>query len=117
MNAHTDNHQIVRHNGIPVAVVLPYAEYQALMNDTPSLSDDEATIPHEVLGLVVKNNKTPIAAWREYLGLTQDEMASRMGITQPSFARMESAKRKLRIATLKKIASAMNIQWEQLEWE
>ncbi|MDR1241325.1 MAG: helix-turn-helix transcriptional regulator [Deltaproteobacteria bacterium] len=117
MSALTNNHQIVRHNGVPVAVVLPYAEYQALVNDTPSVSDDETTIPHEVLGLVIKNDKTPIAAWREYLGLTQEKIASRMGITQPSFARMESAERKPRIATLKKIAKAMNIQWEQLEWE
>ncbi|MDR2820803.1 MAG: helix-turn-helix transcriptional regulator [Desulfovibrio sp.] len=116
MSALTDNHQIVRHNGVPVAVVIPYAEYRALVGDTSRLQDDEVTIPHEVLGLVVKNGKTPVAAWREYLGLTQAEVASRMGIAQPSYARMENAKN-LRIATLKKIAGAMKVQWEQLEWE
>jgi hypothetical protein len=39
-----------------------------------------------------------------------------MGIAQPSYARMENAQN-LRIATLKKIARAMNVQWEQLEWK
>jgi predicted transcriptional regulator len=39
-------------------------------------------IPHEVVGLTVKKGYTLVRAWREYLRLTQAEVAERMGISQ-----------------------------------
>jgi transcriptional regulator with XRE-family HTH domain len=34
-----------------------------------------------------------LQVWREYLMLTQTEMAARMGITQAGYAQIEAAKR------------------------
>ncbi len=128
MSTHT-NHQIVTHNGAPVAVVIPYEEYLALVGieeaedreDTLSDADLEAvrsdprTIPDEVLGMMVKNKLSPIRAWREHLGMTQEEVARAMKVSQPVYARMESGKAASRIATLRRIAEALGIDAAQLD--
>jgi len=54
-------------------------------------------------------------AWREYLMLTQAEMAMRMGMTQAGYAQTEAAKRP-RKATLEKAAVALGITTEQLAY-
>ena len=70
-------------------------------------------IPHEVVSRIV-DGATPIRAWREYLNLTQEEVAVRMGISQPAFAQQESVA-KPRKATREKIAKAFSITASQLE--
>ena len=70
-------------------------------------------IPHEVVSLIV-DGATPIRAWREHLSLTQDEVAKRMGISQPALAQQETVA-KPRKATREKIAAAFGITANQLE--
>lgn len=127
------NHQIVTHNGIPVAAVVPYAEYLTLFDGKPddtskqehvptdaeieAARNDTYPIPHEVMGFIIKKKMTPIRAWREHLGLTQAEVAARMTISQSAYARMERGQATPRIATLKGIAKAMGIHYSQLDWE
>ncbi|QXI22432.1 helix-turn-helix transcriptional regulator [Pseudomonas iranensis] len=74
---------------------------------------DKSMIPHEVVSHMV-DGATPIRAWREYLNLTQEEMAKRMGISQPAFAQQETVA-KPRKATRAKIAAAFGITASQLE--
>jgi len=76
--------------------------------------ENDITIPHEVVEKLIMEKKTAIQAWREYLNLTQAEVAERMGITQAAYSQMETAK-KNRKATLQKIAEAMNIDYLQLK--
>ena len=49
-----------------------------------------------------------IAAWRRHLGLTQAEVAERLGISQPAYAQQETAERP-RKATRERIAKALDI--------
>jgi DNA-binding XRE family transcriptional regulator len=109
------NHQIITHQGMPVAVVIPYEEYAAVFRDTVD-STEESTIPHEVVQRVLKEQISPVRAWREYLGLTQAEIARRLGISQPAYAQMETPERNCRVATVKKLATALGITLEQLKW-
>ena len=76
--------------------------------------ENDITIPHEVVEKLIMEKKTAIQAWREYLNLTQAEVAERMGITQAAYSQMETAK-KNRKATGQKIAEAMNIDYLQLK--
>ena len=129
MNAPT-SHQIVAHNGIPVAVVMPYGEYLELMriedaeDRTDILSDaeieivrnDRHTIPDDVVGLMVKNKFSIIRAWREYLWLTQTQVARAMNVAQTVYARMESGRCNPRVASLRRIAKALGISAAQLAW-
>jgi len=52
--------------------------------------------------------------WGEALPLTQAEVAIWMGITQAALSQMESGEKRLRKASLEKLAMAMDISVEQL---
>ncbi len=106
MNALTDIQIINDSEGKPAFVVIPYAQYVAQKME-PDL------IPHEVVSRIVEG-ATPIRAWREHLNLTQEEVAKRMGISQPAFAQQETVA-KPRKVTREKIAAAFGITANQLE--
>jgi DNA-binding XRE family transcriptional regulator len=73
------------------------------------------TVPNEVVDLSFERGMSPMAAWREHFGLTQAEVAARIGITQAAYAQMERV-RQPRRATLQKVASALGLEVEQLRW-
>ena len=104
-NAPTEVQIINGPDGKPAFVVIPYEQYKAQQSDD--------LIPHEVVSRIV-DGATPIRAWREYLNLTQEEVAKRMGISQPAFAQQEAVN-KPRRATREKIALAFGIKADQLE--
>lgn len=111
--------QIIRHGGKPMFAILPYDEYTALVEQATTTlhkrPDEAVTLPHEVVKRSTLGGLSLIRAWREYLGLSQAEVAKRMGITQPSYAKMEAKDTQNRQSTLKRIAEAMGLQWEQVE--
>jgi len=107
MNAPTNIQMINGPDGKPAYVVLPYDEFMQLYRQERGL------IPNEVVGATV-NGATPVRAWREYLKLTQAEVAQRLGISQPAYAKQENSE-SLRPATIEKIAAALGINTEQLD--
>ncbi len=110
MRAHTNYQTINGADGKPAFVVIPYADFLQIPDAmTPS------TIPNAVVGKHIMEEMTMLHAWREYLMLTQAEMAERMGITQSGYAQIEAAQRP-RKATLKKAAAALGISLEQLAY-
>ena len=111
MNAHIPDVQIIRKDGIPLFVVIPYDEYLRLIGETDI--DSEPTIPHEVVGLVIKNNWNLLKAWRKHLGLTQAEVAKRAGMSQSALSQLERSDN-LRSETLEKLARALGLTVEQL---
>jgi len=110
MSVHTDVQIITRSNGIPAFAVIPWADYLAHYRGEPAAEPepDKEWVPNEVIGYMVKERLTPAAAWRKHLGLTQTEVAARIGITQAAYAQQETAK-KPRKATREKIAQALGI--------
>lgn len=118
MNLHPT---IVEADGKPAFVVLPYAEYLELTRaQTAPVPSDvripaDGTVPHEVILLMTDNDWSIIRAWREYLGVTQIEMASRLGIRQPSYAAMEAPDARPRKATRERIAAALGLQFDQVD--
>lgn len=77
-------------------------------------SDHEVTLPHEVVKMSTLGGLSLIRAWREHLGLTQEEVARRMGISQPAYAKLEGKSAQPRVATCKRIAEALGVEWKQL---
>ena len=110
------NHQVITHQGVPVAVVVPYAEYAAAFAGVAGQEVKEPTVPHEVAARVLKEQISPIRAWREHLRLTQADVAARMEVSQSAFAQMEAPEARPRINTLKKVAAALGVVPEQLKW-
>ncbi|GGC12969.1 helix-turn-helix domain-containing protein [Pseudoduganella buxea] len=109
MNAFTNVQIINGPNGEPVYVVIPYATYM----QTQSRQRDDC-VPHQVVGLIADHGWTAARAWREYLGLTQQQVAERIGISQPAYAQQEAGLRP-RKSTREKIAAALGIAPGMLE--
>lgn len=104
-------HQIIEQEGTPLFVVVPYDEYLDLIGR----DDDDVTIPLEVSNIASLENKSLIRAWREHLGMTQEQVAAKAGVSRQAYTQMEAKDAKPRRATLHKIAEAMGVTVEQLE--
>lgn len=110
MNAPINFQTILDANGKPAFVVVPYCEFQRMTGTATA-----GSVPNAVVNRVFDDEVTPAKAWREYLRLTQAEVAARLGITQAAYAQTEAAKRP-RKATLQKLANALGLSVEQLSW-
>lgn len=110
MNARTGFQVIVGRDGKPAFVVVPYDQFRRMKGGFT-----HGSVPDELVNAVFERAISPMAAWREHLGLTQAEVAARIGIAQAAYAQMEHAKRP-RNATLEKVAAALGIEVEQLRW-
>ncbi len=71
--------------------------------------DPELQTAYEVLGPEYEFRRAIIVA-RLAAGLTQAELAARMGTTQSAVARMESGTFDPRVGTLRKLALALGVQ-------
>lgn len=110
MNARTEFQVIVGKDGQPAFVVLPYDEFRRMQNQAL-----HGTVPNDVVNRSFERGISPMAAWREHLGLTQAEIADRVGITQAAYAQMERS-RQPRRATLEKVSAALGLTVDQLRW-
>jgi DNA-binding XRE family transcriptional regulator len=104
------NFQTITQNGQPAFVVIPYDEFLQIYPQAKS----EATIPHEVVRLIIKNEMSTLRAWREYLGFTQKDIADRLGISQAALSQIEAVNSRPRKETLRKLAEIYNVAIELL---
>jgi DNA-binding transcriptional regulator YiaG len=98
--------QIIERNGKPEWAVIPYKEYLRLVAEAEMLQDErdyddtleaiekdeEETIPAKVVYAIL-DGENPIRVWREYRGLTQQQLAEVAGISKPYLSQLESGKR------------------------
>ncbi len=113
--------QTIYQGGLPAFVVLPFSDFarefpkeaEAIAFVRPRVPEPDY-LPNEVVGFTVKEGMTLLKAWREYLGLTQADVAEKAGISQAALSKMESGEGKLRKATRIKLAAALGIHPEQL---
>jgi DNA-binding XRE family transcriptional regulator len=93
-------------------VMLPVEEYNRLVAASPRIPESPY-IPFEVVTRHIDEGISKARAWREYLGLTQQQVAERMGISQAALSKLEKQQRPRR-ATLERLAQALGISVEQL---
>ncbi len=105
------DYQIISKDGIPAFAVLPYAQFLEIY---PQAVEDKAGIPHDVVRRIIKDGYSRVRAWREHFGLTQKELAQKMGITQPALSQIESPDAKLRPATIEKLVKVLAIPADYL---
>ena len=70
--------------------------------------------PSEVSWLL-REGHSPIKAWREHLGVTQEELGRRLAASPAAVAQLEARAARPRAATLKKVAAVLGIDWELLQ--
>jgi len=84
------------------------------MNNIEFPDESDVWFPQEVVESNVVKGNSLLKSWREYLGLTQAEVATCAGMSQPAYARLEKPNAKPRTATLRKLAKTLGISLEQL---
>lgn len=108
------NHQVIEQDGKPAFAVISWSDFEKLTG--PVQVEEDGLIPHDIVERHTLYDVPLVKCWREYLGLTQSELAAKSGIPQPSIARIESgAVVNIRQLTLEKMAKAMNLEIEQLQ--
>ena len=110
MNVRTEFQIIVGNDGKPAFVDVPYEQFRRMKGRTST-----GAVPNDVVNLAFERGSSAMAAWREHLGLTQAEVAGRIGISQAAYAQMERVKQPRR-ATLEKVSEALGLEVEQLRW-
>ena len=114
MSEHTSKYQTIEHNGSPAFVLIPIEDFRKIQ----PLLDNSAVrngIPHAVVKANMVEGKSLIRAWREYLGMTQEEVAKKSGMSQPAVTKLERMGAKPRKKTLGRIAAALGLSVEQIE--
>lgn len=111
--------------GKPEYFVIPYELYLSLLtqledNETLmplpfEMSDEnDVTVPHEVVGISVEQNVSLQAAWRIWRGLSQQDVAEKLGISQSAVSQLESPDSRPQKRTREKLAALYDCQPEQL---
>ena len=120
--------QIIDRDGKPEYVVLPWADYQALLEAAENsidgamldafrgkrVSGEEETVPAPVVNALLAG-ANPIKTWREYRSLTQDALAARVGISKAYLSQIETGRREGALKTLRAIAAALDISMDDLQ--
>jgi DNA-binding XRE family transcriptional regulator len=104
-------------------VIVPLAEYEALLDAADIASADrikgrvaagvDEVVPAALVNRIIDGENT-ILVWREYRGLTAAELAARAGISAPYLSELESGKKSGGIATLRKLATALKVDLDDL---
>lgn len=119
--------QIIEKNGKPEYAVIPYADYLRLLEAIEDKADAAAVaefqeayeagreflVPAEILRRELAG-ESPVKLWRDYRGLTQQELADQAGISKPYLSQIESGKRQGTVETLAAIARALDVPLDVL---
>lgn len=68
----------------------------------------EEAFPAELLDQMLAG-ETPLRVWRRHRGMTQQELANKIGISKSHLSEVESGKSEFSLSTLRKAAKAMDI--------
>ncbi len=111
MKIHTNDVQIIEHNGKAAFAVLPYSSYLELVENA---AEEQTYIPEEVAHMVLLQEISLLKAWRKHLGISQQQLADKLGVTQGTISQIEKPNSKPQKRTLQKLADAMGVTIEQL---
>jgi DNA-binding XRE family transcriptional regulator len=107
--------------------LLPLKELKKLLADAEMLADIQAydavkanirnghdeIIPFEITERRLAR-ESPVKIWREYRGITQNALATDSGVTRTMIAAIESGHKTGSVATLKKLACALDVSLDQI---
>jgi DNA-binding XRE family transcriptional regulator len=107
--------------------VLPYEEYLALLEQAEELEDirdydaakaelergGDELIPAEVV-FAILDGENPVKVWREFRGLTQQQLADAAGISKPYLSQIETGKRKGSTDILSALAKALKVTLDEV---
>jgi DNA-binding XRE family transcriptional regulator len=118
--------QVIEKGGKPEWAVIPYEDYQRLLDDAEMLQDvrayDEAKqmlaageelVPSAVTYAIL-DGVNPVRAWREHRRLTQQQLAEAAGISIPYLSQIEAGKRKGSAEVLAALARGLELSLDDI---
>lgn len=107
--------------------VIPVEQLQRLMEDAEMLADvkaydaakarlergEDELVPLEITERRLVG-EDPLKVWREHRGLTQEQLAKKSGVSRVLIAAIETKRKGGSLATIKKLAKTLNVDWESL---
>lgn len=111
--------QIITKDGRPEFYVVP-ADLWERVRDAIEEAEDIAELERfdreddgvrypQAVALAMADSVLPVRAWREYRGMTQEQLAAASGVSTPYVSQIESGKRAGTSATLRKLARALDV--------
>lgn len=80
---------------------------------TYALENIEEFFPIDVAKRII-NGESPLRVYREYRGLTQQQLANTIGKSKTTISEIESGRKEGSVATLKAIARALDVDLDDL---
>jgi DNA-binding XRE family transcriptional regulator len=117
--------QIIRQNGKPAFVVVPFKEWQRIEEILEDRADaaavraywenpDEEGFPDDIVGKLL-DGVNPIKVFREYRGMTQAELAGKAELSSMYLSQLERGERRPGRKALGKLAAALRVDVDMLE--
>lgn len=114
--------------GVPAFVVIPYARFRAIAPEAAeaALSDEAlfdravveadggAAVPHDVMVRLV-DGENPLKVYREWRGLTQADLAAKIGVSEGYVSQVERGSRTLSRKAVAAAAAALGITPDDLD--
>ena len=122
--------QVIERDGKPEWAILPYDVYVQLTDDAEMLQDirdydsvktaieqgKEELIPGEVT-FALLDGENPVKVWREYRGLTQQQLAEVAEISTPYLSQIETGKRTGTTEVLLAVAKALSVTLDDIVFQ
>lgn len=122
-----DKIQLIERNGKPEWAVLPYEEYLHLIEQAEMLEDirdydaskaalekgEEELIPSDVV-FAILDGANPIKVWREFRGISQQQLAEKVGISKPYLSQIETGKRLGTTKVVSAVARSLDVSMDEL---
>jgi DNA-binding XRE family transcriptional regulator len=119
--------QVIKQGNKPEWAVVPYETYLQLVEKAEMLQDvqdydsakaalergDDELIPSEVVYAIL-DGENAIKVWREYRGMSQQEVAENAGISVPYLSQLETNKRKGSLKVLSALAKVLKVSLENI---
>lgn len=108
-----DNHVYLLHDGEPTHVVLPVDVYERLVKSEMALytiaAEDDEREWVDADDLAIELATESVVKARKAAGLTQAQLAKKLGMPQSQISRIERNPDRTTVRTLKKIAKALRV--------
>jgi ribosome-binding protein aMBF1 (putative translation factor) len=118
--------QVIQKNGKPEWAVVPYEEYQRLVEEAEMLQDERAydeakkavaageeLVPSEVTYAIL-DGANPVRVWREHRGMSRKRLAEASGLSTSYLSQVESGERKPSPEALAAIAKELGLRADDI---
>ena len=107
--------QMIKQGNQTVFAVVPYQQWQQMHQGLVFLTSKQLSVPTAVVTKVLRRQITPIKAWREHLGMTQQAVADALGISQAAYSQLER-RVSHQAGTLVQVAQVLGLTVQQIDW-